>query len=221
MEWKGDNLIVSVLKVTFCIAVINRWKSILQKLGEKKACWRTYSTGSQPHIIKRRTILLAFLCRKLSSPDTKMPQTSASVMQNGGRLWWNKFCSCVLNLFWVLFSHFPQPSQWYGRHCTRLATGQHLLPKIVLWRQTTVKTQKKKPKEKRDDSKSKHPFGNMWQVYMYIPEGNQIRHKNYADPYMDPLSLLKADNSHLKEPWQTEVIDTLLIQTWCASTISP
>lgn len=51
----------------------------------------------------------------------------------------------------------------------------------------------------------------MWQVYMYVPEGNQIRHKNYADPYTDPLSLLKADNSHLKEPWQTEVIDTLLI----------
>lgn len=40
----------------------------------------------------------------------------------------------------------------------------------------------------------------MWQVYMYVPEGYQIRHKNYADPYMDPLPLLKADNSHLKEP---------------------
>lgn len=63
--------------------------------------------------------------------------------------------------------------------------------------------------------------GNMQQVYMYVPEGNQIRHKNYADPYTDPLSLLKADNSHPKEPWQTEVIDTLLSQTWCASTIFP
>lgn len=63
-----------------------------------------------------------------------------------------------------------------------------------------MKTTKRNPKEKRDDPKSKHPFRNMWQVYMYVPEGNQIRHKNYADPYTDPLSLLKADNSHLKEP---------------------
>lgn len=47
----------------------------------------------------------------------------------------------------------------------------------------------------------------MWQICVYVPEGNQSRHENYADLYADPLSLLKVGDSHHKGPWQTEVID--------------
>lgn len=53
----------------------------------------------------------------------------------------------------------------------------------------------------------------MWQVYMYVPEGNQSRHENYALLCTDSLSLLKVGDSHHKGPWQTEVTDTFLIQT--------
>lgn len=66
MELKGDHLIVSVLIVTLCIAVISRWIFILQWLGERKACWRIYCVGSQPHIIRTKRIFLVFLSRKPS-----------------------------------------------------------------------------------------------------------------------------------------------------------
>lgn len=40
-------------------------------------------------------------------------------------------------------------------------------------------------------------------------------------PTTDTLSFLKAGDSHHKRPRQREVIDTLLIQTWCASNVFP
>lgn len=40
----------------------------------------------------------------------------------------------------------------------------------------------------------------MWQVSLHVPEGYQSRHENYADPYTDPLSLLKVGDSDHKGP---------------------
>lgn len=37
-------------------------------------------------------------------------------------------------------------------------------------------------------------------VSMSVPEGYQRRHENYADPYADPLSLLKVGDSDRKGP---------------------
>lgn len=81
-----------------------------------------------------RRVLTAFLCGKPSlSPATKPLQTSGSVTKNSDELWWTKFC--VLNLFPVLLSHFPQPSQWHCGHFTRPAAKDSIcLSKTVPWR---------------------------------------------------------------------------------------
>lgn len=150
MELKGDSLIVSVLVVSFCVAVISRWISILQQLGETILLKNVLSKFPALNHKEQKSIN-SFPLQKALSLLPQKPLRPQSVTKIGDKLWWTKFCSCDLNLFPVLLSHFPQPSQWHCGHFTRLASKDSIcLPKTVPRRAATTKTPKRNPNEKRE-----------------------------------------------------------------------
>ena len=56
MELKGNSLIVWVLAVSFCIAVLSRWISVLQKLGEKILLKNLLCKFTDPNLKEQKSI---------------------------------------------------------------------------------------------------------------------------------------------------------------------